>query len=190
MKLSALISIVMLAGCLTMVSCDQDQSTKDNDAYIARNLLEHTIINENLKDELIRFNDRFKDYESAKGRGLSISISQIFPDSIVYDIGYSAGLNYEIPVLMCEPIDGKPVILELSFLWDEFKLPKRKAIELKKHASLKEYQMHKECIDHFEIVDGDTARTDITVLFDFVRLSLVYDRDHNLIRRDTIGWYK
>lgn len=163
---------------------------KNIDGYIARELLEHTLVNDSLKEELIRFNERFKDYESAQGRGLEISVWRISPDSIEYTIGYAAGLNSEDPALICEPIDGKPVILTFPLLWDEFSLPKRKAIEVKKFTSLKEYQMHKQDMITITVLnDKDTLLSNTTVLFHFVSLRLVYDREHHLLRRDTLGWY-
>lgn len=163
---------------------------KNIDGYIARELLEHTLVNDSLKEELIRFNERFKDDESVQGLGLEISVWRISPDSIEYTIGYAAGLNSEDPALICEPIDGKPVILTFPLLWDEFKLPKRKAIEVKKFTSLKEYQMHKQDMITITVLnDKDTLLSNTTVLFHFVSLRLVYDREHHLLRRDTLGWY-
>lgn len=190
MKLLTPISILLLAGCLTtLVSCNRNQDAKDNDAYLARNMLEYTILNESLKNELIQYDNRFKDFEEAQNKGLTITLSEVFRDSIKYTITYSTGLNSGNPVILCEPIDGKPVILELAPLYGEFELPVKKAIELVKYSNPEEYEMHKSYIDNFEIVDGDTMRPRITVLSDFVNLILVYDRDYNLIRRDTIGWY-
>lgn len=191
MKLSAPINTVLLAGLLSAaVSCKTaHQAIKDNDAYIARNLLEHTIVNKSLKDELIRYDNRFKDFEDAQGKGLRISLEDISPDSTVYNIGYMTGLNYSPPVLSCEPVNGKPVSLWLSCL-EDFKLPPDKSIEVLKNTSPEEYEIHRQNRDAIEFADGVLERHITLVLSDFVSLRLVYDRDHNLIRRDTIGWYK
>ena len=50
--------------------------------------------------------------------------------------------------------------------------------------------MHKqEMITITVLNDKDTLLSNTTVLFHFVSLRLVYDREHHLLRRDTLGWY-
>ena len=189
MKLSVPISVLLLAGCLTtLVSCNRNQDAKDSDVYIARNMLEHTIVNESLKNELIQYDNRFKDFKDAQNKGLEIMLESVSRDSVIYHIGYAGGLTHGIPALICEPVNGKPVALWLSCL-EDFQLPPDKSVEVLKDLSPKEYELYQKNKEDIEVVDGDTIRRVTLILSDFVGLRLVYDRDNNLIRRDTTGWY-
>ena len=154
-------------------------------------LLVHRITNERLKAELIEFDRTFSDYPSAQGRDLYISIYDICQDSMTYWIGYMSGINITVPIVVCEPVNGKNVYLLLEGLGNDFNLDLRKRLEVLKNATPDEYLTHKRAMETPTIIDGNReyGPVIIDVIFDFVGLRLVFDHNQNLIRKDTAGFY-
>ena len=185
--------LLVLAAMIAVLSCNNKRPSKSRIAEDYPPL--HTIVNKELKDQLIRFNEQFKDHPAAQGRGLEIDCNYIYADSIIYSISYAAGINSSYPRLLCEPIDGKPVSLSFGCLFDEFRLDERKSIELLKDFTSNEYQIHKANMEEegeVVVIDGDTVvlgPPELMIMFDFVGIRLVFDKENHLLRVDTLGFH-
>ncbi len=144
-----------------------------------------------LKEYIAAFNEEFKGHESAQGKGLRIHCIGIYDDSIVYDIGYMGGFVFSEPVVFCEPIDGKPVVLVMNGLHNEFSMDMTDYIELMKNVvSDDTYHITKESQRKYKenkVPDGFAPAWLPVSIDDFISLRLTFDKSYHLLRVDTLG---
>jgi hypothetical protein len=139
-----------------------------------------------LKEQIQQFDDRYGDHPAAKGRGISLSYMN-YSDSTRFWIGYSAGINNTTPLIVCEPINNKPVILHVHDLSDFVSLPMRNAVELQKESSPKEYEMHINAMSDTIFINGEKSIEQIVVMFDFVNWIVTFDKNGKFVGVETIG---
>ncbi len=177
----ALVVMLFLAGCTSR--CDK-ATDGQQDKYM------YKIDNPALIEMLTEFNNEFKDHEATQGRGLYVDCRGIYGDSIVYTIGYAGGI-YCLPVVFCEPIDGKPVMLTMGGLMNEFSMDIHNYVELMRDINPEEYHYTKEVLDEWDkkpLSDGETIVWTPIAIYDFISLELTFDKSHNLLRVDTLGF--
>ena len=168
---------MMLILPLIGILCSSVQP--NTNLLIKKEMLVHTITNKNLKKCIVDFDNKFRHYEESKGRWIVINCWDVCPDSIRYTISYCSGINYEFPIVFCESVNGRPVVMRFPGIYGDVSLNAMKSIELLKTATPDEYEMHKK------------KSTDIMlVMFDFVGLDVMFDREHNVLRLDTLGFYR
>lgn len=191
------LSLILLSGCI----CRKQPS--DDNSLIDKSMFLHKIRNKELLEQVVKYNDKYKHYDQAQDKGLEILFEGCCFDSTTYFIGYSGNIRSETPIILCEPIDDKPVALVLAFLWNDFMLSERQSIELQKESNPKEYDIHLYDLTHPYITNMDTIFMGDTVppiimhvdtlynetmiMSHFVKWHLVFDKDGHLLRVDTAG---
>lgn len=147
----------------------------------------HQIVDSVLLKQIERFDSTYGEYPQAYGRGICISYTQ-YSDSIHFGIRYAAGINSNFPLLLCEPVNGKPVYIDIYDLYDFVNLPEQQAVELKREFCPSEYEMHIEAMSDSITIDGEIYVGCVEVMNDFVSWKVKLDKNKNLICVDTLGF--
>ena len=200
-----LISVLLFLGEM-VISCDcivkrpeseivsysisqlSDTDTDTNTDSLSRRMLMHRIDNKELKRQLFRYDSTYRDSDAAT-EGLAISC-QIHDDSIVYWIAYAININHISNLILCEPIAGKSVYLDIWNLYKDFSLPSKQSVEILKYANNKEYEQYKQIVaadSHFDNGLQTGSYEGRYVLSEFVSWHLIFDNNQQLLRIDTIG---
>jgi len=157
----------------------------DSVSVVDKTLFEHKITNPVLREQIERFDSVYGNDTAVKRnkiRGISITYSKnsgYYPDDWVFNfflIGYTDEINSMQPLIMCEPINGKPVVFKINDLLDYIEIPRRKSMEFLKESSPKEYDS---LIELGALRDINTG----SFQFSFVQWMVIFD--HNLLIN---GW--
>ncbi len=168
----------LLTGCI-----HQSVESEPTDMTISKKYLLHTITNQTLKQYIEKFDSTFSDYPQVQGKGIGLMYTTLANDSISYTIGYANVIESEIPVILCEPIHGKPVYLDILPLAGDFSLAQRRAMEVRKEADTEAYQSLMADINNRP--DSILASYRI-IIPHFAGLDLVFDKNGHLVRVDTL----
>lgn len=159
--------------------------TSDTDS-VFRKVMLHEIKNQELKRQIARFDSSYR-YDPSATEGIGISC-EIYNDSIIYWVGYAINIGNISGLILCEPVAGKPVYLNMWDLYKDIQLPQEKAVEGLKDANSKEYKYQIKILQKGpQIANGEVYREFLEVTSDFVSWRLVFDRDQHLLRIDTMG---
>jgi len=176
--------VLFVVGYVCVTACSPNSKTeKDCEEIINKSLLLHEIRNEILKEHIARYDSIYNEGE----RGIMIW-SRILNDTIEYSIGYhSPSMMPFAPMIKCEPINGREITMVFPDFENDVALTADKALELNRCAlSDRDYREFKKIIlrnkksEYKEIV---------TVINDKVSITLLFDRNQNLIRVDTLGFW-
>ena len=158
-------------------------------SVVDKTLFEHKIANPVLKEQIERFDSFYGNDPAVKRNkinGISITYSKnsgYYPDDWVFNfflIGYTDEINSMQPLIMCEPINGKPVVFKINDLLDYIEIPRRKSMEFLKESSPKEYDS---LIELGALRDINTG----SFQFSFVQWMVIFDHNNNnFLRVDTI----
>ena len=152
------------------------------DIVTCQSLYEYKITNTVLRKHIEHFDSIYGNDPAAKGKPIGISCSQN-GNNIIFLIYYLVG-NYDTrPFILCEPINGKQVILRMNDLVKFFQIPERKAVEIFKESFPEEYNDYMRS-DTLWINGQWHVPEPPVIFFHFVEWTLRFDRYGNFIGSD------
>jgi len=126
------------------------QANSQNMVYsdtISKGIITHKIVDRKLINFISEFDKKYLLYSQRtryNNRGISLFCT-IHSDSIVYYVSYMFDIgegNYGI--IVCEPINGKEVTMNVFNLHNHITLPRERSVELLKRSNPSEYRWHKQ----------------------------------------------
>ena len=112
---------------------------------IPKEIITHRIVNKKLRNFISKYDEIYNLYAQRtryNSRGISVSCT-IHSDSIVYDVVYVSNIgigDYGIyGIILCEPINGKEVTMNVHDLHNQITLPRERSVELLKNSNPREY---------------------------------------------------
>jgi hypothetical protein len=169
------------------VACSSENkietSEESCEEMINKSLLLHEIKNETLKEYIARYDSVYNEGE----KGIAVW-SETSNDITKYTIGYyDPSTLPSAPMIKCEPINGREIIMIFRDFTDDIELAADKALELSRDVvSEKDYKEFKKIITANKKAKYHEL---LMVMNDKIGLTLNFDKDHNLIRVDTLGFW-
>jgi len=152
---------------------------------IDKPLLLHEIKNETLKEYIARYDSAYNEGE----KGIVVWCEKLtFNGETKYAIGYPIPSTFPSePMILCEPINGRKVIMTFPDVMNDVVLAADRALELSKEVlSEEDYKEFKKIITSNKKAKYEEH---ITVLNEKISLSLTFDKNQNLVRVDTMGFW-
>ena len=181
--------VLFIVSGVFFITCsfrDRVETNKDDcNEIINKSLLLHEIKNEILKEYIAQYDSTYNEGE----QGILINCEKsTFNYEIKYTIAYYDPSTWPSkPMIKCEPINGREVIMTFSDYGDDVELAADKALELNRDALLHEsYKEFKEIINSNKKAKQEEH---VIIINDKVSISLTFDTDQNLIQVDTLGFW-
>jgi len=157
----------------------------DSVKVIDKTLFEHKITNTVLKKHIERYDSIYGNYNEAKDKAIRILYFKE-GDTHCFSIGYLVNIPFTTTFILCEPINGKQVVLVMYDLVNYFKIPERKAVEILKESNPNEYEVYIKGITDTLWIDGGWHIPEPQIIFShFVGWTVKFDRYGNFMSAET-----
>ncbi|MDH8701705.1 hypothetical protein M2138_001054 [Dysgonomonadaceae bacterium PH5-43] len=187
-RITTNIFVLLVVSYVFFIACSSDTKIETEerccDEMINKSLLEHKIKNETLKEFIARYDSLYN--EGEKGIVVWCEMSNY---TTRYTIGYyDPSTLPTAPMIKCEPINGREIIIVFCDFMSDIELVADKALEFSREAvSEKAYKEFKKIVTANKKSDYEEH---IISINDKISLTLNFDKDNNLIRVDTLGlWH-
>ena len=143
-----------------------------SEELIYKEIATHKIVNEELINLIVEYDDMYAPFIFDSTRGITV-FCRISKKTITYSVCYTVGIGGRSPILLCEPINGREVHINLLELYKQIQLPYMCSVELLKKSHPKQYENFKIRQKEAE-KEGATAMTDVTS--SFVWWEIIFDK--------------
>lgn len=146
----------------------------DSEEHIYKEIITHKIINQELIDFIVKYDVMYAQSIADSTLGITI-FCRVSKKTIAYSVSYSVNIGSELPVLLCEPINGRDVYLYLFDLHKQIILPRPRSVQLLKNSNAEQYEDYKRGQNELKKqgVDGISM---ITVTNSFPWWEIVFDK--------------
>ena len=144
----------------------------NSEEIIYKEITTHKIVNEELINLIVKYDEMYSRFISDSISGITI-FCKVSDKTITYSVSYTVGIGSKLPILLCEPINGREVHIKLDELHKQVQLPFQCSVELLKNSNTKEYEYYKVMQKEAEKEGGTYI---ITVTNDFVHWSITFDK--------------
>ena len=173
---------IFLSVCITILALSCMPQSQSQDAVftdtIPKEIITHKIVSEELRNIILEYDTKYSHFvgllQNENYPLLCINISCVIRNnSIEYIVCYNVDIGNKVGMIVCEPINGKEVLIDMCDLRNQIELPKERSVELLKHSNLKQYDFHK---SRQKEIEGDPEASDYgyVIFNDFVEWGIVF----------------
>ena len=142
------------------------------DELIYKEIATHEIVDEELINLIVEYDKMYSRFVSDSTIGITV-FCKVSDKTITYSVGYTAGIGGKFALLLCEPINGREVHINLGELNKQIQLPFMRSVELLKNSHPKQYEEYKLMQKEAE-KEGSTYT--ISVISHFVTWDIIFDK--------------
>jgi hypothetical protein len=141
-----------------------------NDSLIYKEIATHRIVNEDLRNLIIEYDNMYSEFVRDSLVGITVSCRES-NHTITYVVYYTADISGFSPIVLCEPINGREVHLYLGDLHHQVQLPYQRGVELLKNSYPRQYE--RLVIQQREAIKENRVAKEL-VTSDFVEWHIVF----------------
>ena len=172
LKSSIKFLLLIFIASKSMAQQSYEKWDTGSDELIYKEVATHKITDKELINLIVEYDKMYSRFISDSIRGITI-FCRVSKKTITYSVGYTAGIGGKFPMLLCEPINGREVSINLLDLYKQMQFPFMRSVELFQNSHPKQYEYYKLMQKETEKEGGTYV---ITPTNDFVQWEIVFDK--------------